>query len=260
MHELDRNDEPMTVPGQRKFTDIREEQWARLAERRIFFGHQSVGYNIMDGVADIVAADPQMRLELRESRSAGAMRSAGFYHAAVGRNQFPDEKLRDFAAVAEGAFEGQEGIALVKLCYVDVSAGTDPQALFDAYRRAMADLATRRPWLTLVHVTMPLTTAHRSWRYWRSRMLGGSTDEDLNVIRNRYNDLLRATYGGKEPVFDLARLESTRPDGSRSFFLRGTDPVYTLAEQHTRDGGHLGVAARRVVAEQLLIVLAELPP
>ena len=138
---------------------IREEQWVRLSKRRIFFGHQSVGYNLMDGVADLMAAAPRIRPEFRESRNADAMRSPGFFHARVGRNQFPLEKLRDFAALAEDAFEGQEGIALVKLCYIDVSAGTDPLALFDAYRRTVADLAARRPEIRLEHVTMPLTTA-----------------------------------------------------------------------------------------------------
>ena len=108
---------------------------------------------------------------------------------------------------------------------MDVRADTDAQALFDAYQRRTAALAAR----------------------------------DVNAIRNRYSTLMLAAYSGRAPVFDLATLESTRPDGSRSFFTRGADTAYTLAEEYTSDGGHLNEAARRMVAEQLLIFLARLP-
>jgi len=32
---------------------IPEDSWKRLAERRIYFGHQSVGFNILDGIGDL---------------------------------------------------------------------------------------------------------------------------------------------------------------------------------------------------------------
>lgn len=212
----------------------------------------------MAGVAAVMAGDQRIRIQLSESRDAGSMEAAGFYHARVGRNHFPDEKLCDFASLAEHAFVERGGIGLVKLCYVDVRADTDPTALFNLYRQRMAELAVRCPRLRLVHVTMPLTTAPRSWRYWRTRLLGRATDEDLNLIRNRYNSLLRAAYDGREPVFDLARIESTRPDGSRASFVRNGETVCTPSESYTRDGGHLDADASRMVAEQLLILLAGL--
>jgi hypothetical protein len=148
---------------------------------------------------------------------------------------------------------------MVKLCYVDVAADTDPQALFDSYRQRMAELSALLPRLTIVHFTMPVTTVESTRGYWKSKLLGRPTVRDRNAIRNRYNVLIRAAYAGREPVFDLAALESTHPDGSRAFFRRGADSVFTLAPEYTDDGDHLAGAARRMVAEQFLIFLARLP-
>jgi hypothetical protein len=249
----------MSVSTLPKLADVDAASWTRLAKRRIFFGHQSVGQNIVDGVTEVLAANPKIRLTVVASKDLDATKAAGFYHANVGRNEFPDEKEEEFATIADRAFASAGGVGMVKLCFVDVHADTDPQALFAAYQRRMAELVARRPGLTLVHFTMPLTTVRRSRGYWKKRLLGRTTEEDLNKIRNRYNTLLRAAYQGREPVFDVARLESTRPDGSRAFTVRGTDTVYMLAEQYTNDDGHLTAAPRRMVAEQLLIFLAQLP-
>ena len=67
---------------------------------------------------------------------------------------------------------------------------------------------------------------------------------------------IRETFAGREPLFDLAAVESTRPDGSRVFFERAGTPVYYLAPEYTNDGGHLIGAGRRSAAEALLATLA----
>jgi hypothetical protein len=193
-----------------------------------------------------------------ESKDLDTMRAAGFYHANVGRNQFPEEKEVEFASIADSAFSANPGIGMVKFCYVDVRTDTDPQALFEAYQRRMAELAARRPGLTLVHITMPLTTWSVTWKDRVKKLLGRATEPDLNPIRNRFNRLMREAYAGRAPVFDLATLESTRPDGSRASYTQGPDTVYTLTPEYTDDGGHLNEASRRMVAEQLLVFLARL--
>jgi hypothetical protein len=249
----------MTNSNLPQLTDVDSASWARLAERRIFFGHQSVGRNIVDGINDVLAANPQIRLRVVESKDLDTMRAAGFYHASVGRNQFPEEKEVEFAAIADSAFSATPGIGMVKFCYVDVRTDTDPQALFEAYQRRMAELAARRPGLTLVHLTMPLTTWSITWKGRVKKLLGRTTAPDLNPVRNRFNALMREVYSGRAPLFDLATLESTRLDGSRAYYTQGSDTVYTLTPEYTNDGGHLNEASRRMIAEQLLIFLARLP-
>jgi hypothetical protein len=249
----------MTTLQLPKLTDVDSAAWARLAQRRIFFGHQSVGRNIMDGVVDVLEANPRIKLWVIESKRLDGATAAGFYHARVGRNQFPVEKMDEFLAVADSAFSSGPFVGMMKLCYADMLPETDPQALFDAYQRHVVDLAARHPGLTLVHFTVPLTTIERTRGYWKKKLLGRFTERERNVIANRYNTLLRAAYEGRAPLFDLAKLESTRPDGSRTFFMRGADTVYTLVPEYTDDGGHFVVISRRMVAEQLLIFLARLP-
>ncbi len=250
----------MTIPiDPTPLSEVPAANWSQLAERRIFFGHQSVGYNIMDGVSGVLAEHPRIGLKIHESIPTGSTASAGFYHGKVGQNTVPVAKQDEFAQIVERTFGPEGGVAMVKLCYVDVNATTDPVAMFATYRQKMTELKLRRPEVRFVHFTLPLTSARRSFSHWKNRLLGRPTHEDMNAIRNRYNSLLVEAYRDREPVFDLATLESTRPDGSRSFLERGDEKVYTLAREYTSDGGHLNAAAQKYVAERLLVFLAALP-
>ena len=47
--------------------DIPREHWAQLAQKKIFFGHRSVGYNIIDGIKDIMAERPYIKLNIVET-------------------------------------------------------------------------------------------------------------------------------------------------------------------------------------------------
>ena len=78
-------------------------------------------------------------------------------------------------------------------------------------------------------------------------------------VRERFNELMRTTYADREPVFDLAAVESTRPDGSREVLDVGGSRAYALVSAYASDGSHLNEAGRRRVAEELLVFLARLP-
>lgn len=235
--------------------DVTDAQWEALARRNVFFGHQSVGNNMMEGVAAVLADNPRIRLSVVESKDLDSAQAPAIRHANVGRNFFPLEKMDEFVQVSSRL---GGGVAMVKLCFVDVEPDTDVQALFGEYQRRMSELRSRYPDLTIVHFTIPLTDPENWKGYLKKKILGRPTERDRNWVRNRYNAMLLQAYEGREPVFDIARLESTLPDGGRAYFRRGADSVYVLAEQYTTDGGHLTPAARRMVAEQFLIMLARL--
>jgi len=239
--------------------DIKAEEWRALASRPIFFGHQSVGENLVQGVTDLLAAHPEIPLKVIESRLVGSVAGAAFYHAKIGRNEHPDEKAAEFVEIASRVLREPGSIGMVKFCYVDVRGDTDPATIFTQYQQRIAVLRKADPDLTIVHFTMPLHTNEGRFDYWRLKLRGRDTERGRNLVRNRYNELLRAAYGGREPVFDIAALESTRADGSRSFFRHSGEPVFTLAGELTDDGGHLNAAARARIAEQFLGFLAKLP-
>lgn len=253
--------ERMSIPPapeapQPRFSDITTAQWTALGQKRLYFGHQSVGGNIIDGVTTILAERPDIPLRVFQATSVDSSSPAGLYEARIGTNGDPGSKTAAFERTLE---DGGASVGILKFCFVDVEGARNPDSLFAAYRRDMAALQAREPGLVIVHVTMPLTTTGEGRRdLLKAKLLGRPTSYDLNLIRNRYNALLRQAYVGKAPVFDLARLESTRPDGSRSYFTRGPDTVYTLAPEWTDDGGHLNAVARRSVAESFLAVLASL--
>ena len=69
---------------------------------------------------------------------------------------------------------------------------------------------------------------------------------------------LREAYGSINRLFDLATIESTRPDGTRSGFEKDGKTYYSLVPEYTYVSGHLNEAGRRVVAKRLLLFLANL--
>jgi len=238
--------------------DVPDSAWTALAAKRIYFGHQSVGANIMEGVADLAAAEP--RLGLRVVTDDGALAAGGaFLHGAVGRNEDPGAKTDDVAARLDGPLAGRVDIAFHKYCYVDVTAGADVPALFDHYRQTMERLAAAHPGVVFVHVTAPLVTVPAGASATVKRLLGRTSGRAAdNLARERFNELMRKAYAGREPVFDLAAVESTRPDGTREAVDAGGGRAYALVPAYASDGSHLNAAGRRRVAEELLVFLARL--
>jgi hypothetical protein len=239
--------------------DVTASEWQRLAARRVFFGHQSVGRQIMDGVTAAVSELPESGLRVVEIGGGDVGAGPGFYHGFVGRNVYPADKTDAFAKVVSSSFTEPGSVAMLKFCYVDVHGPIDADSIFADYQRKIADLRERAPHVTIVHFTMPLHTSESRFEYWKNVVLRRGGERAANAKRNRYNVLLKAAYAGKEPVFDVAGLESRRSDGSRAFFTNGDDVVYEMADEHTYDGGHLHDKAQRYIADQLLIFLAKLP-
>jgi len=49
-----------------------------------------------------------------------------------------------------------------------------------------------------------------------------------NIKRGQFNDMLTKQYEGKKPVFDLAKVESTFPDGKRQVHKKTGITFYTF--------------------------------
>ena len=239
--------------------DLPNSAWEKLSRKKIYFGHQSVGFNIIDGIKDLMKENPQIKLNIVETSNPADFNHPLFAHARVGKNKDPKSKIDAFADFMQKGIGNKADIAFFKFCYVDVMAGTDVHKVFTHYMKTMARLKKACPKTTFIHVTVPLRIVQKGPKVWIkkiiSRSIGGYAD---NVKRNKYNDLLRQEYQGKEPIFDLAKIESTFPDGSRSFFKKDGKTCHSLIPAYTDDGGHLNDKGRRIVAEQLLVFLVEL--
>jgi hypothetical protein len=240
--------------------EVPDTAWQSLGTKRIFFGHQSVGANIMEGVADVIREEP--RIGLRVAGGEGALDDGAgvFAHGPVGKNGDPGFKTDDFARRIEGPLRGKVDVAFHKYCYVDITETTDVAAVFDHYQKTMARLRAEFPGVVFVHVTTPLVRVQSGPRAALKLLLGQSPGRyGGNFARERFNELMRDAYRGREPLFDLASTESTRPDGRREAIQSGKRSGYALVPAYTTDNSHLNEVGRRRVAEELLVFLARLP-
>jgi hypothetical protein len=234
--------------------------WTNLGTKRIFFGHQSVGANIMEGIAEIVRGEPRIGIRVTDDQAALSGSGGVFGHWAIGKNGDPRLKTDEFARLVEGPLGGRVDMAFHKYCYADIFDATDVDSVFDHYRQTMGRLRAEYPNVVFVHVTTPLVRVQSGPKAALKKLLGRSPARYAsNMARERFNDLMRGTYGGKEPVFDLAVVESTRPDGERETIQFGGRTSHALVPAYTTDGSHLNEMGRRRVAEELLVFLARMP-
>jgi len=212
-----------------------------LRGARVFFGHHSVGANILEGLASL-------------AREAGVELTLG--GGPVGENQRPLAKFEDFARHAESAAAQGEQLLAMKLCYVDFTPESDPAALVEAYAAAVERARRARPGVIIVHVTPPLCARPGDLKSKFKRLLGSAVWEDgANLRRMEFREQLLARFPG-EPVFDLAALEATRPDGTREEHEVGGRQVPMLWPGYTSDGGHLNETGKRLAARRFAQTLA----
>lgn len=231
---------------------------ATLANARVFFGHQSVGFDILDGVRRLAQeAGQPVRIEEIQGETPDSL--PGLFHAKVGRNEAPESKCEGFTQVIDKAGANGYAVALLKFCYVDLGSRSlvqSPQQLFELYRKNVDALKASHPNLKLIHVTIPLESDPPGIKTWVKRKIGRSTEKDeVNQKRMAFNGLLRAQFGGPN-LFDIAKLESTHADGTQSAFQSAEGPVETLAQEYTHDGGHLNEAGQKHVALAFIQVIA----
>jgi hypothetical protein len=198
-------------------------------QQRWFFAHASVGGNLIEGLADLHAADP-VRFQLAtewvgyddasQLCTAPAGTSPGTVYECDRGNPGWQAKLTIFDRSVRLAGWRQPAVDLVldKLCFIDqdADAGT--------YLASMAALEAGYPYTRFVYATMPLTTGE---------------DAD-NVLRNQYNQAVRAQAAASGALlFDLADMEAHDPAGVAQSFQSGGHTWQKLYAGYTTDGGHL---------------------
>ncbi len=232
----------------------------KLTRRRVFFGHQSVGGNILEGVRQLsTQGSPAPRI-VEVSDPSTPLAPGTLAHAMVGHNEQPETKIAHFEKLMDGGMAKEADVAFFKFCYIDFNGTTDAKSLFEKYRTTLAGLKARHPGVTFVHATVPLTTVQRGAKAWLKELLGrpvwGLAE---NATRESFNALLRQTYAGKEPLFDLAALESTRSDGTSETYEFNGRLYPAMAPEYSDDGGHLNAAGQARLASAFITFLATLP-
>ncbi|MBK8012516.1 MAG: hypothetical protein IPK13_14285 [Deltaproteobacteria bacterium] len=205
---------------------------AEVAAMHVFFGHQSVGLNIIDGIKNLGG------VQVRDWVSSGTdFNTPGIGHQYIGRNEFPFEKIDDFEGfLASNRIGDAVDVAAMKLCWIDFTAdSTNVGAIEAAYEAALQRLQSSHPAMHFVHITTPLE------RY----------STPANRRRLAYGTWMKSTYGQTDMVFDLAIVQSTQPDGTPCT----RDGVRELCEMYASDNGHLNALGRERAAKAFLYAL-----
>lgn len=238
---------------------VTAEELSAAARVKVFFGHQSVGMNLIGGVPGVFAGKgvPAPRI-VEVGEQTGLPAEGGFLaHAYVGENGDPVGKLRDFDAKLRSGLAEQVEVALVKFCYVDITSDTDVDALFREYQTTLAALERDFPAVTFLHATHALTTEETAGRKAALMRMLGRTDTSRadNATRHRLNELVRQAYG-PDRLFDLAAAEATTPDGGTVAGTVDGKEYQALYTGYAADSGHLNEAGSQLVAARLLGVIA----
>ena len=226
-----------------------------IQNRRIYFGHQSVGGNIVDGLRDLAGLTGA---RLRLVSFAGAALPAGgvFAESAIGENGRPQTKCDAFSRNVTQLSSASLDVALMKFCYVDFNGDTDVGKLFETYRSTLERLHRAHPNIIFLHATVPLCTRPAAWKAIAKSALGRNGDSDVNNLKRcEFNTLLLRHYAGAL-IFDLARAESTFPNGQRNSFEYRGAIAYSLVRDYAADTGHLNDLGRRVAARELIRTLS----
>jgi hypothetical protein len=232
----------------------------RVRGARVFFSHHSVGADLLEGMGGLAAAAGSP-LKLMSLDQAATDPGPGWLDAEGGVNKDPRGKIDFFADAIRHRTELKPKLAFMKFCFVDFNPHTNVDELFAHYESTLGALEKEHPEITFAHVTVPLSRRPTELKWRIRRVLGRMVWEDeANVKREQFNQRLLERFRG-DPIFDLARLESTRLDGSREAFEHGGGVVHSLDPEYARDEGHLNdLGKRRLGGELVRFVAKSLPP
>ena len=182
-----------------------------LAHERVYFGHQSVGKNILDGLKELSEAQG-VPVKIAERPGPQACTVPGSATSSSRRTGI--RCASSPISSSRSARGSQADLALVKFCYVDINADTDMRALFDAYRKTIDELRAK------THARSSSTSAAFDDGADRAEGVDEAASRPCTLRHHRQREArpiqhARRTYAGREPIFDLARVESIAADGTR---------------------------------------------
>ena len=232
-----------------------ETQLQEFAGVRVFFGHQSVGDNILAGLR---AFDDTSATNLRIIDGAPSAEATGGFVAEfhAGINGDPQSKIDAFAAALAASPAGAFDVALLKFCYVDVTANTDVRTVVETYMAAIADLQRQYPDITFLYATVPLTTGRdlkRTIKSWIGRDEGNGPED--NRIRQVFNATLRDRLAGTGLLFDIAAVQAAVDQSTTTVRGEGDGRYYVMHDAYASDPGHLNALGSSAAATEFIRVV-----
>lgn len=233
-------------------------QWDMISQKRIYWGHRSIGSNIINGIRDLVQKYPQIKVKISRPEDGIRADEGCVIHYRVGQQASPETIALDFMALSDTAV--QRDIDFVLAGFTPFYGEKDMDGILSDYKAAVGFLKKKYPDTIFIHETFPLLHSETTWKTRIKKILGrsGTWEYARNIRINEFNKRLREAYLDKEPFFDIAKIQSTLPDGSRSVFTLAGERYYHMVRDYTYDNYHLNEKGREIVARHLLSLLVSL--
>lgn len=242
------------------------EQLEEIGELRIFFGHQSVGANILNSTSELFSAAGARIPKIVESDDAGLVDGPMIIHSFIGENRDPLGKVTEFDRILREGMGEQVDVALLKLCYIDVTEGVDVEALFADYRDMMSALEQDFPDVVFLYATVPLTTEAGGPVGRAKERVKDFLGRDYvnlpanNVTREQFNELIRAEYRGTGRLFDVAAVQAAGADGIRQVRSHSGVEYFAMDSRVASDPGHLNGDGSLLAGSALFAIIAQSTP
>lgn len=225
---------------------------AKIATKRIFFDHASIGQQTLDALKTL-AVEQGVTFTWQQYDGNDAVFNGGPIFASMpyitATNTHPIDKISDFA-ISANQIGSRADLMMMKLCFTDFSypsSGTatqkDPARIESTYQSTLALLMSTYPTVKFLHMTAPVT-----------RPPNYAAD---NIDRNTYSNWVRVTYPASN-VFDVQLHESTNANGTREMDTANNLPQLSADWADPDDNAHLSAAGARMIATQLALKLAGL--
>jgi hypothetical protein len=234
-----------------------------VARTRVFFGYQSVGMNVLDAVPAVYADHGVSAPPVEQGRAEPGPDGGFIAYKSIDEGVIDAGKtaLVDFDRAMRAGMGRQVDVALMNLCWGDVFSDTDVDALFARYRDTMAALERDFPNVTFIHVTVPLITEpglSTELKTWVKTLIGRRDlrGKPANVTRERLNALIRREYAGRH-LFDLAAIESTKPDGTRVSGHYDNQGYFALYDGYASGMTSLNAVGAKIAAAAFLEAIAQ---
>jgi lysophospholipase L1-like esterase len=239
-------------------SDIPGSKWEELAQKKIYFGHRSVGNNIIDGIKDLIKANSQIKLDMVAPTGTFNSKVGFFMHSMIEQDASPQKIAADFQKLKNEVIRQDFDIVLLR--FTPFYNNKEMTEILGDYNDSLNQLKNNYPKTMFVHTTFPLNRSKTTWKTWIKKLIGKNDIWEYagNIKANEFNEHLRKKYYGKKPLFDLAKFESTYPNGERETFSLYGKEYFQLVSDYTYDGVHLNEKGRKIVAEQLLLLLVNI--
>jgi len=128
------------------------------------------------------------------------------------------------------------------------------------YKEAQILLGRKYPDTVFIHGTFPLTHSKITLKTRIKQIFKSNAiwEFSQNIYTNKYNTLIRENYGGEKAFFDFEKIQSTYPNGQRSYFVHKGEKYFHMVPDYTYDRTHLNEEGKRIATEAFLLFLSSL--